>query len=312
MRQNLERIMMDTLKNIIVTAVTVVIILSSLFTIRLISTSSKFKNDVTLPLFYSVFAAGLVQGIMGIVDSIICWNSMEQDSNIVSCCFFLLMVSAVVDYVSLAVLSAVKLLAVVKPFTFKRIVTSAKTTTASVGIWLISIVTYLPVIIDSIAIFSPITKTPKYGKTHNYTLISVYISLIIFYTSIISLMLTNICMYIIAVRQAILIRTSVVPQGQGSDQTRSVIASLWSAKGVIVLSAVRIAIHLPFFIMLKSNLRETPEAFYAQWALIAGPFWDALCFVGCSPTLRKQAWKMIRCQSHGVSSESENDSNVTN
>ena len=68
------------------------------------------KNDVTFPLFHSVFAAGLVQGIMGILDSIICWNSMEQDSIIVSCCFFLLMVSATVDYVTLAVLSAVEII----------------------------------------------------------------------------------------------------------------------------------------------------------------------------------------------------------
>ena len=76
----------------------------------------KQNKDVTLPLFYSIFTAGLVQGIMGILDSVICWNNMEQDSIIVSSCFFLLMVSATVDYVTLAVLSAVEIISGCKTF----------------------------------------------------------------------------------------------------------------------------------------------------------------------------------------------------
>ena len=76
--------------------------------------------------------------------------------------------------------------------------------------------------------------------------------------------------------------------GQGQGQiTRVIMAALWSAKGVMVLSVMRLTIHLPFFLM-ESRQRDTSNlVFYFQWGLISGPIFDSICFVGCSKTLRQ-------------------------
>ena len=90
------------------------------------------------------------------------------------------------------------------------------------------------------------------------------------------------------------INASNQDDGQGQI-TRVIMAALWSAKEVMVLSVMRLTIHLPFFLM-ESRQRDTSNlAFYFQWGLLSGPIFDSICFVGCSKTLRQLIALKYKC-----------------
>ena len=294
-------------KNVIITLVTVALFLSSGSTIHLIRICPHFRDDMTSPLLSSVFAAGLTQGIFGIMAMLISWFNLQHVQFLLQFSFWIMIVSGYAGYYSLACLSSVKLFAVMKPFVFQRKVSKCKVTITTVTIWIIcgcafSLVMFHPEIIS----FRPASQTPVFDFTQEMVSSLVWrVAVPLLYMPIILLLLTSSGLFVITIKQAIRIQLMKRRQfrNNNSDQVESqgqmthvIMAALWSAKGVMVLSLVRLTIHLPFFLMESRQRDASNLVFYFQWGLLSGPIFDSICFIGCSKTLRKLIVLKLKCK----------------
>ena len=290
-------------KNVIISLVTLALFSSSSTVIYLIKRCSQFRDDVTFPLLISVFSAGLTQGLFGILAMIISWFELQNVQFLLRCSFWIMLVSVYADYFSLAGLSCIKLIAVVKPFVFQRTVTSCKMTITTICIWITSSCALSPVLFyPDLVTFRPASQTPVFDFKQEKVFHLVWRTIPpMLYIPNILLLLSNAGLFIITIKHAIRIQLMKRRQVNVSSQeesesplTRAIMAALWSAKGVMVLSLVRLTIHLPFFLM-ESRQRDVSDlVFYFQWGIISGPIFNAVCFIGCSKTLRQLI--MVKCK----------------
>ena len=119
---------MDFYKNIIITIVTVLIITSSGYTIFICNRCKQYhkESNIIFPLLMSVFAAGLLRGISCTVVCILCWAELQHLTVLLQVKFVLLWLSIYAQYWSMAMLSAIKSLSVLKPFLYLQSVTRTK------------------------------------------------------------------------------------------------------------------------------------------------------------------------------------------
>ena len=296
---------MEFYNNFIIILVTVALLISSIFVMFLMCKSNS-RNDATVPLLISVFSAGLTQGIMGVMAVFTSLLDLQDNHFMLQCYFFMMLISVYSSYLSLAFLSAIKLFAVLKPFTFQTAITTRRMIILSFSIWTVCIACASPVLFSpNVVIYSDASKTPKFNTEVKITSkVLKVLGLPVLYGAMVVLLLSSLGLYIITIKHAINIqlrkRGYIHDRNQGPMQvlmTRVIITALWEAKGVMVLSLVRLTTHLPFF-LLGSARNSSHLAFYFQWYLFCGPFLDVICFIGCSKTLRHLA--LVTCSCEGL------------
>ena len=290
-------------KSIIITLVAVAVVLSKSLLLVLIQRCKKFREDVTFPLLMSLCAAGLTQGLTSLIAAVISWMDLTNIQLLIQFSFYFLILSGMVDYFSLSLLSTAKFVAVIQPFFFRQKVTAVKLSTLVILLWIVSIVVPVPVLFyPDMMNFNNVTLLPQFtrGKTKVTILGGIVIQSLI-YSSLILLVVTNLGLFIVAMRHAIQIRVikrKPEPVGVQGQKVKVILMSLWAAKGVMVVSLLRLSLHLPFFIIRNRLISSSEMLFYSQWCLLSGPIWDVLCFIGCSDSLRQLVWHSIRCKSN--------------
>ena len=136
-------------KNIIITVVTILIITSSGYTIFICSRCKKYRKEsnIIFPLLMSVFAAGLLRGISCIIVCVLCWIELHHFTVLLQIQFVLVWFSVFAKNFSLAILSAIKSLSVLKPFFYIQRVTRNKILMITLLIWFLSLVSAVPMIL---------------------------------------------------------------------------------------------------------------------------------------------------------------------
>ena len=286
---------MELYKNIIITTVTVLTIISSVFGLVLINKSEKHRRDVTFPLIVSVFVSGLTHGIMGILASFECWMDLRNNQELMKWIFFFNISSCFMDHVLLVVLAIIKLLAVTKPFYYLRVINTKRILVITICIWLILLAGSSPVVItrSEILTFDNITQYPKMKPAYQiYVNYAFGIAYLIVFTI---LTLVSITLFIVTVKHAM--KSSRPVKKQKARPLGIAVAAIWTSKGTLTLSLIRVPLILPYVILLGIN-SETNHMFYAKWICFTIPFWDVFCIVICSECLRKLALKTFVCKKY--------------
>ena len=119
----MESYLAETLKSVIMVLVTLSIIISSLVTLWLLRKSKTNTDDFTAPLVTSVFTSGLVVGFLCLLACLIKWFNLQQHLFVLHLYIYLLVLGFYMNFIFVATLTSLKLLAILKPFLYKRTVT---------------------------------------------------------------------------------------------------------------------------------------------------------------------------------------------
>ena len=315
-------------KSIIITIVAAALLSSNGFAIHLLRKCPHFRNDVTFPLLVSLFTAGLTQGMMAVLVCVVSWFNLQWVTLLLQCAHFLQLVSTFASYFSLCCVSSLKLYSVLKPFVVRRLFTTFKISLVTSLIWMLCVSSVAPVFFyPDVITFKPVSQTPMFiFKENIISVIIMKFAVPTLYVIVCLIVLSNSILFGIAVKHAIRINLMKRPtereqtEGEGHPPnegeghlpnegeghlpnegegrlTRAVIAALWSAKGVMILSLLKLTVHLPFFIRLRDT---SNDVFYIHWIFISGPFLDVVCFIGCSKTLRQLIMLWCKCSSNKV------------
>ena len=288
---------MEFHKNILITVVTVLIITSCSYTIFICNRCKKYRkeSDIIFPLLMSVFAAGLLRGISCTVVCVLCWAELQHLIVLLQIQFVLLWLSINAQYWSMAMLSAIKSLSVLKPFLYLQSVTRTKMLMITLLMWFLSLASAVPMILPIPMGFSHVVQLPLPGPNgdqlghlfdvlvYPYFLVNIP-RVIIFISSIILVILT--------VRHKLQMKQMInIGYGEKTESADVVIRAIWSSKGVLAISIVSIILCIPVITvtripphMVKHELRFY---FYSYWFLASDTFFYSLCVIFTSPTLLK-------------------------
>ena len=158
---------MEVHKNIIITVVTILIITSSGYTIFICSRCKKYRKEsnIIFPLLMSVFAAGLLRGISCIIVCVLCWAELQHLTILLQVQFVLVWFSIFTQNLSLAILTAIKSLSILKPFFYIQRVTRARMLIITLLIWFLALVSAVPMILSVAIGFSDVYKCLFQGLT---------------------------------------------------------------------------------------------------------------------------------------------------
>ena len=287
---------MDTLKKTIISSVLVASGVSSSFAILLVIKSKNIKRDPTYPLLASVFSTGITGVITYLLISVSIWGDIQDNLILTKLVFFCQLYGATTNYVSMAILSSLKLFALVTPFAYKRMVKVRAVKTVTVIVWLtlafaMSLISYFSEIK-----FSSFTETVRLDMTKPEKNRGRFFSRSLLYISIGILLLSSIGFVTGAVRYKFKTRNALQPEEMlaNKEKRKEVAKVLWSSKGIWVLAVVRLIVHLPFFALVETKLRESLSSFFVLWLLsFTGPIWDAVCYIGFHKELRKLASQTV-------------------
>ena len=287
---------MESLKKIIITCVTFFISASSFFVILLLIKAKNLKRDVTYPLLASVFTSGIAENVCCLLIIVVVWNDLQHNVILIKVSFFWLILAVQTNYLSISTLSCLKFFAVVAPFTYKRVVTVGIVKAITVTIWVLVSLAVSLVVYFSKVYFSHFTNTPRYDLTKPMETKAIYYTRTVLYMSIGILLITSIGFVIADVRHKIRIRMIVAAEEMMDVNRRrtAVTKALWSSKGVWILAIVRLTLHLPFWALAETKLRDSENSFFVMWLMpLLIPFWDAVCYVGFHKGLRRLAAKTL-------------------
>ena len=287
----------DRIKSAVMVIVTLSIIISGFLTLWLLKKSKTNADDVTGPIATSVFTSGIVIGFGCILVCLIQWFHQIKHPTIFYLYIYLIGVGSFMNYISVAVLSTLKLFAVLKPFLYKRFVTLSIVGNITRCIWgnvvfiIIPVMTYI-----SSPVYNPITRTIMVNTkvtAGNYVLT---VSKVVYYTSTVMITASSILFLAAVAQHTLKTRRQVEPQTEVIHQQRqTVLSAIWSYKGVLILAVIRLALNLPYYIVWEKHLRLTPYAFYGMWVILSTFLWDAVGYVLLSSKLRKLALKSMKC-----------------
>ena len=287
---------MDTVKKIIISSVCVLTGFGSCFAILLIIKSKNIKRDVTYPLLTSVFATGITATVLYGLISAAGFGNFQDNLVITKLAFFCQLHASATNYVSMAILSSLKFLALVKPFTYKRKVKVRVVKTITVTVWITLAFALSLVVFFSSLKFSSFTETVRYDVTKPEETRGMYFTRSLLYICVIILVLSSIGFVTGAVRYKIRTRNVLKPDDMlvNKRQRKAVARVLWSSKGVWVLAVIHLFFHLPFFVLAETKLRESSSSFFVLWLLaFTVPVWDVVCYIVFHKELRKLACEMI-------------------
>ena len=287
----------DRIKSAILVIVTLSIIISGFVTLWLLKKSKTNADDVTGPIATSVFTSGIVIGFGYILVFLIQWFHQMKHPTIFHLFLYLVGVGSFINYISVAILSILKLFAVLKPFLYKRFVTMSFIKNITICIWgnvvciIIPAMTYF-----SSPVYNPIMRTIMINTkvtAGNYVLT---VSKVVYYTSTVMITASSILFLAAVAQHTIKTRRQVEPQAEAIHQQRqTVLSAIWSYKGVLILAVTRLALNLSYYIVWEKHLRLKPYAFYGMWIVLTTFLWDAVGYVLLSSKLRKLALKSIKC-----------------
>ena len=290
----MESYLTDTLKSVIMVVVTLSIMISSLVTLWLLRKSKTNTDDVTAPLVTSVFTSGLVVGFLCLLACLIKWFNLQQHPFVLYFYMYLLVLGLIMNYTFVAILTSLKLFAVLKPFLYKRTVTFKILKNITFIKWVATMCIISPLAACfSSPRYNPVMKTVQ--MTGKYSLVFFKV---ILYSTFMILIVTSVCFFIAVVRHQIKMKTQVVQvvvDGTQQQQTHAVLSAIWAYKGILIISITRIALNLPFYIMLEMRLLLTNSAFFGMWAILSTYMWDAVGYVLFTKKLRKMVCKNLHC-----------------
>ena len=295
---------MEFHKNIVITIVAVLVLTSTSATIYIVTNTKRHREDVIYTFVISVFAAGLLRGVGCFISFITCWFRLQHIQIILKLFMVVMILSNFASYFSLAAVTTTKAFAVVAPFVFRRRITSRLVKIVTLMIWVVCICLLMPLFISGEYIFGYISQRPILLYNNQVVLIASKVLSVFNNAAIIILALSSLVLFVMAVKHKLRDRMSVAPSGADAELTNAITKALWSAKGALVLSTMRLTLHVPFFVLLETHFKDSEAMFYIYWAIISGPFWDAVCYIGCSPSLRQ--YVMTRFLKTGGANNSDN------
>ena len=170
---------MEFHKNIIITVVTILIITSSSYTIFICCRCKKYRKEsnIIFPLLMSVFAVGLLRGISCIIVCVLCWAELQHLTLLLQVQFVLVWFSIFAKSLSLAILSAMKSLSVLKPFFYIQRVTRTRMLIITLLVWFLSLVSAVPMILAVTIGFSDVLQIPSPGSNSDqlFNLLAVFV-----------------------------------------------------------------------------------------------------------------------------------------
>ena len=115
---------------------------------------------------------------------------------------------------------------------------------------------------------------------------------------------TSLGFLIATIRHKVKTRHLIRPTDQmvNNERRQAVVKGLWSSKGVWILAMVRLTLHLPFFALIETELRESNKAFFVMWFMpMMMSFWDSGIYVAFHKGMRKRVASYISCwKSNGI------------
>ena len=285
---------MEIYKNIIITVVTVLVITSSSFTIFICNQCKKYRKEsnIIFPLLMSVFAAGLLNGISCIIICVLCWAELQHLTILLQFQFVLVWFSIFTKNLSLAILTAIKSLSVLKPFLYIQRVTKNKILIITLLIWFVSLVSAVPMILPVAIGFSDVVQMPFPG-TNGDQLLNLFTVLvypyILYVTSRCVIFISSIILLTVTVKHKLQIKQMAnIGSGEKAERADEVIRAIWSSKGVLAVSVVSIILNLPTMAMsnIPQHLVKQELRFYFYWFSVSDTFLYSLCVIFTSPTLQ--------------------------
>ena len=291
-----SEMVLEMIKEGIIICVTTVGGISSLFILLLLHKARKQKPDNTYPLLLSVFITGIAGFISNIIIIIIILNGIENNEHVVKASYFWRHLSVTENYVSVAILSALKFLAIVAPFTYKRLITAKLVKVIIVATWIIFSVLSVFLTHYLHIVFNNYIKSPHADEEMRQNKINVF-SRGILNISVITLIVTSIGFVVAFVLHKIKTQKLLVPSDKMVDtlQRQVVMKAIWSAKGTWILAVLRLTLHIPLLILnVHNSFKPSDQTFFAIWCTVMMvPFWDAACYVGLQKEMRKLAVSMV-------------------
>ena len=286
---------MELYKNIVITVVTVLIMSSTSYTILISSRCKKYRKESyrIFPLLMSVFGAGHLRGIACMMVCIICWAELQHLTLLFQVQFVLMWFSIYAQYWSLAMLSAMKSLSVLKPFLYLQAVTRTKILIITLIIWFLSLVSAAPMGLTISMGFNDVIQMPLPGPDgeqlgHLFNVL-VY-PYFLFNISRLVIVISCVTLLTVTVRQKLQTKhVTNLGSGERAERADEVIRAIWYSKGVLAISVVCVIMYVPVITMtsIPQHLVKQEPKFYCYWLLVSDPFWYSLCVIFTSPTLQK-------------------------
>ena len=284
---------MEVHKNIIITVVTILIITSSGYTIFICSRCKQYRKEsnIIFPLLMSVFAAGLLRGISCIIVCVLGWVELQHLTVLLQIQFVLVWFSVFAKNFSLAILSAIKSLSVLKPFFYIQRVTRNKMLMITLLIWFLSLVSAVPTILPIAIGFSYVVQMPFPGtnrdQLHNLLALLVY-PYFLYAISRCVIFISSMILITVTVKHKLQIKqVSNIESGEKAERADEVVRAIWSSKGVLAVSIVSIILNLPTMAVtnISQHLVKQELRFYFYWFAVSDTFLYSLCVIFTSPTL---------------------------
>ena len=106
------------------------------------------------------------------------------------------------------------------------------------------------------------------------------------------------------IRHKIKTRHLIRPTDQmvNNERRQAVIKGLWSSRGVWKLAMVRLTLHLPFFALIETELRESDKAFFPMWFMpMMMSFWESMIYAAFHKGMRNMVVSYLSCwKSNGI------------
>ena len=232
----------------------------------------------------SVFAAGLLRGISCIIVCVLCWDELQQLTLLLQVQFVLVWYSIFAKSLSLAILSAIKSLSVLKPFFYMQRVTRTRMLIITLLIWFLSLVSAVPMILPVGIGFSDVVQIPSPGSNGDqlFNLLAVFVYPFVLYAiSRCVIFISSIILLTVTVKHKLQIKR------EKAELADEVVRAIWSSKGVLAISIVSIILNLPTMAVtnVPQHLAKQELRFYFYWLSASDIFFYSLCVIFTSPTL---------------------------
>ena len=284
---------MEFHKNIIITVVTILIITSSSFAIFICCKCKQYRKEsnIIFPLLMSVFAAGHLRGISCIIVCVLCWAELQHLTLLLQVQFVLVWFSIFAKSFSLAILSAIKSLSVLKPFFYIQRVTRTRMLIITLLIWFLSLLSAVPMLLPVTIGFSDVLQIPSPGSNGDqlFNLLAVFVYPFFLYAiSRCVIFISSIILLTVTVKHKLQIKQMTnIGSGVKAECADEVIRAIWSSKGVLAISVVSIILNLPTMAVtnIPQHLVKQELRFYFYWLSASDIFFYSLCVIFTSPIL---------------------------
>ena len=294
----------DIWKSIILTAITVISLISNGALIPILLKNREIREDAATPLLVALSISDFIQGAtFGMISSILSWSEATKETvsnGLAQFHTFSLLHTRMSSLNLVGSLAVVKMITILKPLRAVDILSKTR-------IWMILGTCCAVPLTVSLAVFvvpvqySHLFKDSYFtngGIMEDILIAEVFISLFVF---IISYGVIFVCV----VKQYVNMRRLVIPTGENEHQESSpnpIMAAFKSARGIIALCSIYLLLHIIGLFLTKLNAGYTADARFVIYRLYdCNGFINVFTYIAfCKPAkqeLKKLFARLIRNES---------------